>query len=262
MIRSYKCLYGPVYSWRLSRSLGVDPLSAQEKICNMDCVYCQLGKTVRLQNERRVYFSTREMLSEIESIPRYYIDYITFSGRGEPTLAENLGEMIGQVKSVRRERVAVITNSSLLHLSAVREDLKEADYVLAKLDAGSQSSFDVVNRGGLDLRKIIEGIAAFRKSYRGKLALQIMVVEQNLDTLEEIAQIVRRLKPDEVHLNTPLRPGGAVPVERHSLQWAKRYFAGMKVTSVYEVVSKKFIPMDEAATKSRHGNFRKTRLSI
>ena len=40
-----RVIYGPVPSWRLGRSLGVDPLGGGEKRCTFDCLYCQLGPT-------------------------------------------------------------------------------------------------------------------------------------------------------------------------------------------------------------------------
>ena len=107
----------------------------------MDCIYCQLGKTAQLTNERKIYVPTQDVLDEISRIPLHFVDHITFAGRGEPTLAKNLGEMIRGIKAIRHEKVAVLTNSSLMHLKEVRDDLMAADFVLAKLDAGNQSLF-------------------------------------------------------------------------------------------------------------------------
>ncbi|MCR4336297.1 MAG: radical SAM protein, partial [Candidatus Omnitrophica bacterium] len=42
---NFKYVYGPVQSWRMGKSLGIDPLSDKVKICNLDCIYCQLGRT-------------------------------------------------------------------------------------------------------------------------------------------------------------------------------------------------------------------------
>ena len=263
MIRPFQYVYGPVYSWRLGRSLGVDPLSSPEKVCNMDCVYCQLGKTVQLTNKRKVYVPTQKIVDEISCIPLYFVDYITFSGRGEPTFAQNLGAMIREIKAIRHERVAVITNSSLMTLPEVRADLMLADFVLAKLDAGTQLPFEAVDKGQeLDLTQIIQGMMDFRESFKGKLALQVMLVDENIENVQQIAQVARGMCPDEVQLNTPLRPGGARPIERQRVEWAKRFFQDMPVVSVYDAPAQEYTPMDETATKIRHGNFRKTRSYI
>ena len=259
MITPFQYVYGPVYSWRLGRSLGVDPLSSTQKICNMDCIYCQLGKTAQLTNERKVFVPADEIVDEIRRIPLHFVDHITFSGRGEPTLAKNLGEMIRKIKGLRHEKVAVITNSSLMSLPEVRADLMPADFVLAKLDAASQLSFETVDKGQtLDLAGVIQGIVDFRSAFKGKLALQVMLVNENIESVEQIAQVARQVAPDEVQLNTPLRPSGARPVERQRLQWAKGFFKDMPVVSVYDAPSQEYTPMDERATMKRHGNYYKT----
>lgn len=259
MTPHFSYIFGPVHSWRLGRSLGVDPLSLQHKTCNMDCVYCQLGNTAAMTNERKDYVPTQDVLDEIAHIPLHFVDHITFAGRGEPTLALNLGDMIRGVKKMRHEKVAVLTNSSLMHLPEVRADLMEADFVLAKLDAGSQESFDLIDRGlKLDLNAIIAGIGDFRDHFKGKLALQIMLVAENIEKVEEIAQVARKLRADEIQLDTPLRPSGAKPLERQRMDWAKKFFSDMPVVSVYDSPLVEYTPMDESATKSRHGNFRKT----
>ena len=147
MINPFQYVFGPVRSWRLGRSLGIDPLSSKDKICNMDCIYCQLGKTAHLTNERKIYVPTQDVMDEISRIPLHFVDHITFAGRGEPTLALNLGEMIRGIKAIRQEKVAVLTNSSLMNLKEVRDDLMAADFVLAKLDAGNQSFFETVDQG-------------------------------------------------------------------------------------------------------------------
>jgi len=87
-------IYGPVPSWRLGKSLGIDLLSAKGKTCCFDCVYCQLGRTLHLLTERRQFVSLEHLAEELESVKGLDIDYVTFSGMGEPALASNLGEAI------------------------------------------------------------------------------------------------------------------------------------------------------------------------
>ncbi|MCK5584343.1 MAG: radical SAM protein, partial [Elusimicrobiales bacterium] len=137
-IKKFKYIFGPVPSWRLGSSLGVDLISGTRKTCSFDCVYCQVGRTLKLSSRREVFVKKSEILKEIKSLPKAKIDYITFSGMGEPTLAKNLGELIKAVKKVRPEKVAVLTNSSVLNRKDVRDELMEADFVIAKLDASNQ----------------------------------------------------------------------------------------------------------------------------
>src|SRR3990167_1928540 len=154
--KNFKYIYGPLESWRMGKSLGIDPLSDKAKICNLNCVYCQLGKTHTLSNERKAYVPADVIADEIrrffnateqeDSSVIENIDYLTFSGRGEPTLAKNLGEMIRTIRKVRNEEIAVITNATLMHLPEVQEDLSLSDLVVAKLDACDELSFLTVDR--------------------------------------------------------------------------------------------------------------------
>src|SRR3989338_1906861 len=132
--QTYQHIYGPVYSWRLGMSLGIDPISIDKKICNFDCVYCQLGRTKEFTEERKIFIPTNDILREVQILPYIPIDHLTLSGRGEPTLAKNLGAMILGLRETSDEKIAVITNSSLLHRDDVQADLLLADYVIAKLD--------------------------------------------------------------------------------------------------------------------------------
>lgn len=260
MITPFRYIYGPVYSWRLGTSLGVDPLSGQKKICNMDCNYCQLGNTPQISNERQEYVPVLELLAEIKRVPSFIIDYITFSGRGEPTLAKNLGDMIRAVKSARREKVAVITNSSLLHQKDVRDDLLHADFVLAKLDAVNQEMFNCIDGTcGIDYERVLRGLEKFREQFKGKFALQMMLVKDNIEHVKQLSTLAYFLNPHEIQLNTPLRPSGEPPLGRASLEKAKQAFKGMNVITCYDVPAKDSMPFDERATTARHGNFRKSR---
>src|SRR3989338_10882611 len=112
--RAYKYIYGPVYSWRMGTSLGIDPVTAKGKICNFDCIYCQLGRTAKFHTQREEFVSVDAIMAEIGSLPPIHIDYYTFSGRGEPTLARNLGEMIRALRARGKCKVAVITNAALI----------------------------------------------------------------------------------------------------------------------------------------------------
>lgn len=257
MINPFKYLYGPVYSWRLGRSLGIDPLSHPEKICNMNCVYCQLGLTAHLTNERKEFVAAQDIVDEISRLPRHFVDYLTFSGRGEPTLAKNLGDMIRRIKACRHEHVAVITNSSLMHLQEVRQDLNEADFVLAKLDAANQNTFAELGGKGLDFQTVLKGLREFRYGYKGKFALQIMLIDNNLNNVAALASAARDLDPDEVQLNTPLRPCAVGPIKPGEMRWAKKFFDDMPVVTVWDAPHQEYSALDQEATIKRHGNYLK-----
>ncbi len=256
----FKYIYGPVYSWRLGMSLGIDPLTDKRKICNFDCPYCQLGRTAKFYIQREDFVPVETILAEIKAMPPMQIDCYTFSGRGEPTLAKNLGAMIRAVRGATGGKIAVITNAGLIDRPDVQEDLFPADWVLAKLDAADQASFQQVDipAKGIEFRRVVEGIKDFRKKFKGKLALQVMFVEENKRRAPGIARIAGEINADEVQINTPLRPGAMMPLAPEELKRILTYFQGMNAVSVYEAGRKTVEPLDERATILRHGNFRKT----
>jgi wyosine [tRNA(Phe)-imidazoG37] synthetase (radical SAM superfamily) len=253
--KDLKYIYGPVPSWRLGASLGIDPISQRDKICTFDCTYCQLGRTVRYETERRLFVPVEKIVDEINCLPSIKIDYITLSGRGEPTLALNLGEIIQALKSVRKERIAVLTNASLLDRKDVREDLRLADLVAVKLDASRREVFEIVNRPmkEITLRRTLEGIKEFRSEYRGRLALQMMFVEANKNDAEDLSQLAREIEPDEVQINTPLRHGGAKPLPQEEMSCIKQYFKRFKCIDVYGTRRKRVVPVSKEETLKRRG---------
>jgi len=251
----YKYIYGPVPSWRLGSSLGIDPLSQKEKICTFDCVYCQIGKTKFYTQNRSVFVETKKIIEEIEKLPKVHIDYITFSGRGEPTLALNLGEMIRAVKEIRKEKTAVITNSSLLNMYDVQADLASADFVIAKLDAVSEKEYKIMNNAavGPDIKTVLNSLKAFRKMYKGKFALQIMFIKENKDSATEIARTAKKIGADEIQINTPLRPCGVKPLEREEIEDICQIFKSMNTINVYDVEKNETKPVSGSDTMIRRG---------
>src|SRR3989339_907610 len=256
--KDFKYVYGPVHSWRLGMSLGIDPISTEKKVCNFDCIYCQLGNTGILSNERKVFVATEAIIREIEMFPSKEIDYYTFSGRGEPTLAKNLGEMIASVKKVPDRKVAVITNSALICDASVRGELALADFVIAKLDACDKGSLIGISRpaDGVDFDSVVEGLKELRKIFKGKLALQVMFIDKNKSLASEIAELAKQIDPDEVQINTPLRPSGEKPLDETDIEGLKSQFIGLNIVSVYDAEKVEFSPICEKNTVLRHGKYK------
>lgn len=202
-----ECLFGPVLSRRLGLSLGVDLL--KYKTCNLDCVYCELGRTSSLTKRRDRFISPDKVQREIISRSGEEFDHLTFAGSGEPTLSSDLGEMIRRSKKIVDVPVAVITNSTLLTSQKVRFEVAKADVVLPSLDAVTQSTFERINRPARDLKieEIIEGLRAFRHEFSGEIWLEVMLVKDVNDSeAEQIARAVRSIEPDRIQLNTVVRP--------------------------------------------------------
>jgi wyosine [tRNA(Phe)-imidazoG37] synthetase (radical SAM superfamily) len=233
-------VYGPVPSRRLGRSLGIDPVPP--KTCNWNCVYCQLGRTTPLSNERRSLVPATTLLDEVKAALegcRGAVDWITFVGSGEPTLHAGLGHMIREVQALRVAPIAVITNGSLLHREDVRDELSAADAVLPSLDAGAEALHRAINRPHPDLTfgRHVEGLAAFRRSFAGQLWVEVMLVGGLNDgetALRGLATALHRVDPDEVHLVVPSRPPAEEwvrPPGARSLERAQRLL-GAKVRLV------------------------------
>jgi len=208
-----KCVFGPVPSRRLGQSLGIDPIPL--KTCNWNCVYCQLGRSKPIINQRSDYIPAREIIAQVEEALHVHkpgeIDWVTFVGSGETTLHAGLGHMIQQVKSMTTIPVAVITNGSLFYLPEMRQELMLADAVMPSLDAGTAHLYQKINRPHphLDYDAYIAGLAQFRQQYKGKFWLEVMLIKGLNDTpgaLQEIAGKINLIHPDEIHLLLPTRP--------------------------------------------------------
>lgn len=208
-----KYVFGPVPSRRLGQSLGIDTIPL--KTCNWNCVYCQLGRTVPLTNQRREYFPRQDILAEVECALAAHetggIDWVTFVGSGEPTLHVGLGWLIRGVKTRTDLPVAVITNGALLYLPEVRASLSWADAVLPTLDAGTPDLYRRLNRPHpeVSFASYVAGLRSFSWAYTGRLWVEVMLVAGLNDTEEALRAISRTLhglRVDEVHLNLPTRP--------------------------------------------------------
>ena len=246
-------VYGPVPSWRLGRSLGVDLLSTPEKVCSFDCVYCQLGRTRTSLTWRKQFVDLPLLRAELEPLRGVAADYVTLSGVGEPTLASNLGEAILLIKDTLGLPVAVLTNSSFLPLQAVQEELALADVVVAKVDAPNEELFQQINRPFVDrtLSSIMDSIARFKRGYAGKLALQMMFIPANAHCGPEMAALARSVGADEVQVNTPLRPSPVRPLSWEELDAVAAHFEGLPTRCVYEAERPEVQPIDMQQTLRR-----------
>ena len=210
--------YGPVPSRRLGRSLGINNIPP--KVCSYSCVYCQLGRTIRMLSKRCKFYAPDEMFREVEEqVNRALdcgeqIDYLTFVPDGEPTLDVNLGREIDLMKSLGI-KIAVISNASLMWREDVRSDLLNADWVSIKVDAISEALWRRVNRPQKWLKHdvVLEGMREFAEVFNGELATETMLIQGLNDSGEEAAKIadfLAKLEPDKAYLAIPTRP----PAER------------------------------------------------
>jgi len=209
----YKYLFGPVPSRRLGMSLGVDLVP--HKVCSLNCIYCECGATTNLTTKRAEYVPYNKVIQELEKFlgNKPSLDYITFSGSGEPTLNSRIGDILKFIKQNSPGiPVAVLTNGTLLNDKQVRGEILGADLVLPSLDVASDLSFRKINRPfhSLNIEDYIDGLIEFRKEYKGKIWLEVLIIpgyNNRKQDLELLKEAFIKVQPDSVQLNTLDRPG-------------------------------------------------------
>lgn len=223
----YKHLFGPVPSRRLGMSLGIDLVP--KKVCSLNCVYCEVGKTTKLTLDRMEYIKYDEVIRELQQFmsSKPKIDYITFSGSGEPTLNSRIGDVLNFIKENFPEvKTAVLSNGTLLFDKKVRTELLNADVILPSLDAASQQAFEKINRpvSTLKIETYIQGLVDLRKEYKKKIWLEVFILKgynHSKNELDLLKKAILRINPDSVQLNTLDRPGTVadlIPLSNNELQ--------------------------------------------
>jgi len=177
--------------------------------------------------QRREYVPVNDVIAELEEFigSGQRCDYITMSGSGEPTLNSRIGDVIDAVKSMSDIPVAVLTNSSLLSNTRVREEVSSADVIIPSLDAVTQKNFEKVNRpcGGMKVSDIMEGLIKLKRDFEGLVWLEVMLVKGlNTDDgeIESMKKVIEMIGSDKVQLNTVVRPPAeeyAKPLKRDKL---------------------------------------------
>ncbi len=209
----YRHLFGPVNSRRLGLSLGVDLVPF--KYCPLNCVYCEVQNTTHLITERQEFFSSQEILDELDLFlkNRPELDYITFSGAGEPTLHSGMGKIVKYIKSTYPNyRLALLTNGVLLNDPQVQVEIEPCDLVLPSLDSATQMGYEIINRPkpGLKVQDLIAGLVEFRRAYAGQMWLEVFIIAGINDSeteLEALIEAISLIAPDRVQINALDRPG-------------------------------------------------------
>ncbi len=213
----YKHLYGPVPSRRLGRSLGINMVP--HKTCCFDCSYCQLGPTTTHTMQVAGYASSQEIMADLERWLRLdgEADYLTFAGSGEPTLQSGLAEIMSLAREHSDVPIALLTNGALLWTDQGRAAAMQADVLMPSLDAATPGTFARINRPcpGLTLERVIAGLVETVAASKGETWLEVMLVRGANDSEEElaaIAEVAARIGPEQIQINTVVRPvpgGGA-----------------------------------------------------
>lgn len=230
-----KIIFGPVKSRRLGVSLGVNLLPTDSKICSFDCIYCECGWTPRKREHKAVLPTRQDVAERLEEqlkkmqeageLP----DVITFAGNGEPTLHPHFDGIIDDTIRLRNAyapdcRVAVLSNSTMLHKKSVFEALLKVDDNILKLDSAIAKTVELLDcpLGRFNLNEVIEQLARFGKSaiiqtlfvrgeYKGE-----KIDNTSADELEAWLAALKKINPGQVMIYTIARDTPAQSLEKIS----------------------------------------------
>lgn len=239
-----KYIFGPIPSRRLGLSLGIDLVT--HKTCSLDCVYCEAGETTLLTLDRQEYVPVKEVIAELDEFlkTKPELDFLTFSGAGEPTLNSGIGEIIAFAKKHYPQfRICLLTNGTLLGHPDVAQAVMNADLIIPSLDASNEEEFQKINRAEklLSLADLMHNLKSFRQVYKGAYWLELFIVPGVNDSDESIARfkaLVAEIKPDKVQLNTLDRPGCVSWIKPAPEATIMRFIEQLKDTVPVESVGK------------------------
>ena len=237
-------VFGPVPSRRLGKSVGINNIPP--KICTYSCVYCQLGRSSKMVADRQEYYEPNDLLIEVKEkitnskINNEPIDYLAIVPDGEPTLDKNLGELIDLLKPFGF-KVAVITNSTLLKISGVRQDISKADWVSVKIDTLDEKIWRKIDRPHKNIAfdSMLNGIRAFSREYNGQLVTETMLVKDlndDIENIKKVAEFIGEIKPSVAYLSIPIRPPAENWVEapeEQKINRAYQIFRDQSLTTEY-----------------------------
>ena len=210
-------IYGPILSRRLGRSLGVNLLPSNRKVCSFNCTYCQYGFTQELMLHpiRSTLPKPPEVYAAVEAAlkkPRS-IDYLTFSGNGEPTIHPDFPEIVRGVKAIKDKlrpdaRLAILSNSSKVNDPEVAAALRLFDAPIMKLDAGDQDTFEAINQPfrGLEIDKIVKGLKRLPILFIQSVLVEGVVSNIKGEAFEHWVEKLVELHPRIVQIYSTERP--------------------------------------------------------
>ncbi len=206
-----KYIFGPIASRRFGLSLGID-LSPDEKICNFDCLYCELP-SVKPKDKQSNPAKLEDILKELkEALIKFnYIDVITITANGEPTLYPFLNELIDEVNKIKdNKKSLILSNGSTIYKDKIQKALKKLDIVKLSLDCATNICFKKLDRAiEIDIDKTINGMINFKKEFKNSLIIEILFVKNINDKESEIKALkeaLKRINPDRIDLNSIDRP--------------------------------------------------------
>lgn len=209
-------LFGPVKSRRLGRSLGINLLPPDQKICQFNCPYCECGFTdvvlsrQAIKNELKTFPPKTEVIKQItETLVTYEgkIDHLTFAGNGEPTIHPQFSEIIDELLKLKKIyphlKIAVLTNATTLDQEKIKLALEKCDSVAYKLDAGDEKTYKLIDapvQNDISLEKIIENLSKVKKPVIQSMFIQGRVDNTTSESIETWIEALKKIKPAEVQI--------------------------------------------------------------
>ncbi len=205
-------IFGPVNSRRFGLSLGVD-LSPFEKICNFDCVYCELAPKKPISSQTKS-IAPQIIIDELKKVLETGVkfDVLTLTANGEPSLYPHLKELVAELKKLSlKQKILILSNGSSVLDTAKFETLKDIDIVKFSLDSAISKSFYRIDKAlkSINLSLMIEKMAEFSAQFKGELVMETLVVAGINDSEAEfiaLNEAFDKIKPLRVDLSTLDRP--------------------------------------------------------
>ena len=209
----------PVLS-RRSRGISIGVNLNPDKICNFDCIYCQVDRTSQSET---TFVETEQLLAELQSMlrsvaggelyetpefrdtpaPLRRLNDIAFSGDGEPTTYRNFDQIIESCAAVKDSlgldevKMVLITNASMFHRPQVARGLKILDRhqgeIWAKLEAGTDDYYQRIERTPIPFRQVLENITAAARVRPLVIQALFMRVDGEPPPREELEAFCNRL---------------------------------------------------------------------
>ena len=238
-------VFGPIKSRRFGVSLGINLMPLKGKLCTFNCVYCECGLNEDHKKEKQVLFTAAEINASLQSrfealkTGGLHPDNITFAGNGEPTMHPEFETIVENTIGLRDEffpkaKITVLSNATRLDRENVKRALLRIDNNVLKLDAGTNATFQAINRPTFPIT--LEKVLLDLKNFKENLTIQTMLIRGEVNgemvdntTEEEIAlwlKHIEEINPKLVMLypidrQTPYRTLEKVP-EVEFLALAKR----------------------------------------
>jgi wyosine [tRNA(Phe)-imidazoG37] synthetase (radical SAM superfamily) len=209
----------PVLS-RRSRGISIGINLNPDKVCNFDCIYCQVDRTSQAETK---FVETDRLLTELAAMFRIVtsgdifrderfahvpaelqrLNDIAFSGDGEPTTYRNFDEIVSAVAEVKRQhglgdvKMVLITNASMFHRPVVQRALEILDEnngeIWAKLETGTEKYYQLVERTKIPFRQILENITQVAKTWPVVIQSLFMQIQGDPPPEAEIEAFCDRL---------------------------------------------------------------------